>query len=224
MDILGKLAAAFDNLLFDLRHGTSTRAREDLHKSEVESANLEHAVPYVPTQGRVFKALMAAIDLPPGGVFVDVGSGKGKVLILAAEYDFRKIIGVEFSARLCAIANANIERYSRLRRPAVTPVVHHADIVDYPLSDENVFFLYNPFHTAVMEAFLARIDQSLRANPRDAWIIYHQPFTPCRSAIEAAGFSEVRLLRLGKAVFRIYSRPQQAAAPATGALPTCAAL
>ena len=212
MDMLGKLAAAFDNLLFDMRFGTSTRMRENLQKSEVESANLEHAVPYVPTQGRVFKALMSAIELPPGGIFVDVGAGKGKVLLLATEYDFQKIIGVEFSARLCAIARDNIERYSKLRYPAVKPVVHHADIVDYPLSDENIFFMYNPFHTAVMEAFLARIDQSLSANPRDAWIIYHQPFTPCRSAIETAGFGEVQWVRLGKAIFRIYWRGRETAA------------
>ena len=43
--------------------------------------------------------------------FVDVGSGKGRALLLASDYPFREIIGVELSPELDRVARANIARY-----------------------------------------------------------------------------------------------------------------
>src|SRR5580698_4756503 len=51
--------------------------------------------------------------------FVDLGSGKGRALLLASDYPFREIIGVELSPELDRIARANIARYdgARYRAP-----------------------------------------------------------------------------------------------------------
>ena len=42
--------------------------------------------------------------------FVDVGAGKGRALLLAAELPFRKIIGVELNEELTRIAQKNVAR------------------------------------------------------------------------------------------------------------------
>jgi hypothetical protein len=53
---------------------------------------------------RAANAHAALRDLPIGDyaqyTFVDVGSGKGRMLFVAAEYRFRKVIGVEFATDL----------------------------------------------------------------------------------------------------------------------------
>lgn len=207
MEIANRVAGTFENLLFDFRNGTDTRNIEALNARDVASSNLHDAVSYVPTRGTDFRTVLSSLRFPPDSVFLDVGSGKGKVLMLASAYNFRKVIGVEFSERLCDISTRNIEIFCKAHPGAVKPIIVHSDIVDYDLRNENIFFLYNPFHTRVMAAFLGKVDHSLIANPREAWIIYHQPFTPCRSIIEDAGFDEVQVIRLGsKAVFRIYHR------------------
>jgi tRNA G46 methylase TrmB len=43
--------------------------------------------------------------------FVDLGSGKGRALLIASDYPFHAIVGVELSPKLHAIAAANIAIY-----------------------------------------------------------------------------------------------------------------
>ena len=204
--LLDRAATAFDNLAFDLRFGTDTHNREQPNPSEMRSANFEDAVGYMPTNARVFRSVMSSLDLPADSVFVDVGSGKGKVLMLATSYEFKEIVGIEVSKKLCDIARRNLNKLLESNNIKTNPRVIHSDIVDYHFSEENVFFMYNPFHTAVMKQFIGNISRSISENPRDIWIIYHQPFTPCRAVIEAAEFREIRCVKTGSAVFRIYRR------------------
>src|SRR5207245_1436056 len=64
------------------------------------------AVPY----GSLDIALQA-LQLTPGkDVFLDYGSGKGRVLVQAARLPFRKVIGVERSPDLCRAARQNVEK------------------------------------------------------------------------------------------------------------------
>ncbi len=46
-------------------------------------------------------------------VFVDFGFGKGTALLLATEFPFKRIIGVEFSPELHRIAEENIKRFPK---------------------------------------------------------------------------------------------------------------
>ena len=73
--------------------------------------------------------------------FVDIGCGKGRALLLAEEYPFRKIIGVEFSRRLAKIAAANAAKSARSASQWFTPTPANFNFPPEPL----VVFLYNPF-------------------------------------------------------------------------------
>ena len=46
-------------------------------------------------------------------IFIDVGAGKGRGLLVASEYSFRKVIGIELNAEMAAIARQNVERWTR---------------------------------------------------------------------------------------------------------------
>ena len=81
---------------FDLEHNIETSAR--IHETDLEIAdpNWIHASAYFPTPSRFLKEALAGLDIRfEDFTFVDLGSGKGRVLFMASEFSFRKIIGVE---------------------------------------------------------------------------------------------------------------------------------
>jgi cyclopropane fatty-acyl-phospholipid synthase-like methyltransferase len=129
---------------------------------------------------RVANAHAALRDLPLTDyskyTLIDMGSGKGRVLFIAAEYPFRKVIGVEFSNALHEEALANLKRYrySGRRCADIEPV--HVDARDFEFPDDNlVIYLFNPFGPEVMEKMLANLERSLERHPRHAIVVMLWP-------------------------------------------------
>ncbi len=138
---------------------------------------------------------------PETATFVDVGSGMGRMVILAARRPFRRIVGVEISPALHEIARANLARYDDPRRQCrdIRLVRADASAFEYPGGDLAVY-LYNPFRANVLEALLERL---LIRPDRTVTILYHTPME--RKVIEATGRFDA-VMDLGYAVVYV-SRP-----------------
>jgi tRNA A58 N-methylase Trm61 len=167
-----------------MKYGVTTSKivkREDLDISEISK---EHSEEYKPTRIRHFRLLIKGLKLPEESVFVDMGSGKGRVLLMASMYNFKRINGVEISSRLCEIARNNVNIYEeKLKRPLNIEVVNE-DVLKYNIkNDENVFYFYKPFDNFVMDTIIERIKKSLIENPRKAWLIINN-FLPFSALIE----------------------------------------
>jgi SAM-dependent methyltransferase len=162
--------------LFDLRYGTDTVSWQEVASLTGTVGDLAHALHYQPTDVIPLQKLLRLLDLEPGRVLVDFGSGKGRVLMVAAPFGFRALRGVEFSAGLCDIARRNIERY-RARTPwHVDFEVIHGDASEYPVrDDEDVFFLFNPFDDHVLRRVMENISCSFQAAPRPMLLLYRNP-------------------------------------------------
>jgi SAM-dependent methyltransferase len=103
-------------------------------------------------------------------VFVDLGSGKGRILLMAAEFPFRRIEGVELSPDMHRIALNNI---ASLGPRASDIVARNMDATDYAFPSEPfVLYLFHPFHEAVMVQVLENLRQSLRRTPREGYVLY----------------------------------------------------
>lgn len=164
-----------EDVCFDLRYGVDTQRRVDLALLTTVGENKGEANPYHPTRGRAFRTVMRHVPFPSGSVFVDFGSGKAKLLLLASRLDFKRVVGVEFSPELCLIAEKNIERWS-IAHSHSEILVYCKDAGDYLVrDDENVFFMFNPFGATVMERVLQNISASLQRFPRKVWMIYGNP-------------------------------------------------
>ena len=132
---------------------------------------------------RVANAHAALRDLPLGGggdysqyTFIDMGSGKGRVLFVAAEYPFRKVMGVEFSNALHDDAVANLKRYKFPRRRCADIEPVHADAREFEFPDDNlVIYLFNPFGAEVMERMLENLERSLERHPRHVIVVMLWP-------------------------------------------------
>ena len=107
--------------------------------------------------------------------FVDLGSGKGRALLLALDYPFREIIGVELSPELNRVARANIARYSGGRNRVPVSSIH-GDAAAFrwppvPL----VIYLWNSFTGPVMEQVFRNLEASLAQLPRELYLVYIHP-------------------------------------------------
>jgi SAM-dependent methyltransferase len=96
---------------------------------------------------------------PAAYSFVDIGAGKGRALLLASELPFRKVIGVELSAELARIAQANVQRWKRVARPNCPIHVLQQDALRFCWPRTSLLvFLYNPFACELIEQLLERLE------------------------------------------------------------------
>ena len=106
---------------------------------------------------------------------IDIGSGKGRVMVVAAHYGFKNITGVDFARELCAAAERNINKIKSQFRDT-TFTIYCKDILNYTIDKgDKVFFLYNPFNKEIMEKLIEKIDRSVNQHPRTIYIIYANP-------------------------------------------------
>lgn len=139
---------------------------------------------------RIFKKL-AEIGVPPD--IIDLGSGKGRVMVVAAHYGFTNITGVEFAQKLCADATLNCSVITQ-RFPDTAWKVLHADVSDFRFTrDDHVVFFFNPFKEPVMNIVIKNILQSLKDYPRKFFVIYMNP--QLKGLFAAAGFKEVHYVK-----------------------------
>ncbi|GAC1599694.1 MAG: hypothetical protein NVS3B20_21340 [Polyangiales bacterium] len=192
------------DLSFDLFNGTDTVRRVDMSSLEIASTNHANARRYGATKARPFTKLMKRLSLPPDSVLVDLGSGKGKVLLVGAACGlFTKVVGIEFSPELSAVARKNIELFRRKHRLAPIDIVE-TDATTYRFErDQNVFFLYDPFNEKVLEKVLDNIKVSLAEAPRKTFLIYHSAVH--HEVIERSGlFGPCEQIQIRGADFNVY--------------------
>ena len=200
--VAGSVARDF---FFDWRYGTDTRRMVDADDLETESENKSRAVQYQATKAWSFLKLLRAIQIPSDGTFVDIGSGKGRALLIAAHYGFKRSVGIEFSPQLCAIARKNVATFQKSSLLRSEIEVIEGDAALCPIESEmNVFYMYNPFDAVVLSRVLANIGESVAQSPRKIWLIYNTPLH--HDVIERSGiFGDGSFREIGGTEFRIYA-------------------
>lgn len=106
--------------------------------------------------------------------FVDLGSGKGRVLILAARFPFRSIIGVEFAVEFHLIAQDNLHILTADMRQRITLVNGDAALYQFP-PEPLVVFLFNPFDRHLTKKVARNLFESNERNPREIIVVYVNP-------------------------------------------------
>ena len=128
---------------------------------------------YQPTEPAAFHEMMGAIGIDfPQFTFIDIGSGKGRVLLMASQYPFHQVIGVELLPALHAIARQNIAKFGKRRCANVESVCGNATEFAFP-QGPILLYLFNPLGEVSLTRVIENLTISLRANPRPAYVIYH---------------------------------------------------
>jgi SAM-dependent methyltransferase len=133
--------------------------------------------PYQPTEPALFDEMMASLPIDfEKFTFIDLGSGKGRTLLMASKYPFRKIIGIELMPELHRTAEKNIRDYRNptQRCTDIVSVLTDASDAEFP-GTHLVIYLFNPLPQRALCEVLERLRNSLTRAPRPVWIVYHNP-------------------------------------------------
>jgi hypothetical protein len=188
------------NLAFDRLHNVETAGELPLESVGVSQAAAARGNSiYRPLTEKVFRAAMASIDIDvPGFTFVDIGSGKGKILFMASDLPFRRIVGIEYAVGLHDVAVRNIATFRSDTRRCHDIEAIHADALEHPLPPGPLLlFIFNALPRPVMRQFLVQLDAQSSAQPdRPLVLIY----TNLRSVREIgnvfSGLEQLRFVRL----------------------------
>jgi SAM-dependent methyltransferase len=140
-----------------------------------------------------FVRMLRALHIGGGDTFLELGCGKGQVLFVAAHFPFGRVVGLDLSEDMIAVARRNMDPTKhRFRCQDVDLVV--GDAAELRIADDvNVCYLYNAFPRPVLERVLDNLDVSLAAHPRRMRLFYLELEEP--GVIAAHGYREVRRIR-----------------------------
>src|SRR5579863_963805 len=142
--------------------------------------------PYQPTEPALFREMLDGLAQQAGAsmgdfkfsnfTFVDLGSGKGRTLLMASDYPFRRILGAELLPALDRLAQENLRVYRSDSQKCFALEAVCADATTFVLPEEPlVIYLFNPFPEAGLRRFVSGLERSLQVKPREVYLLYHNP-------------------------------------------------
>jgi SAM-dependent methyltransferase len=178
--------ARFGDLDYDWEHSVDTTRSNVGFSTQFFTGST--ARPYFATEPWLFEQIMEALalsiqqsavsqDLAHGALrdftFIDLGSGKGRVLLMAADYPFKRIVGVEFIPELHRAAQENIARFASDRQQCRQIETLCMDARDFQFPPESlVVYLFNPFSESTFAQVLENLRRSVEQSPRPVYIAY----------------------------------------------------
>ena len=152
-----------DDAAFDREHGTETTSVFGVRFDEPPAPG--QVVRSGSTHPAVMRNIIKHLGAEPRDfTFVDFGSGKGRALLCAAAFPFKRIVGVEWSVDLCAIARRNVEIF-RARNPRAPEIeVNCRNVLEYEMPPGAlVVYIFNPFGPKLTSEVLAKVGRHAKA-------------------------------------------------------------
>ena len=170
---------------FDAEYGTDTNADLTPREAGIPAERRDAATMYLPTMDEDLETILDALPWPDSlrrrSTFVDLGSGKGRAVFLAAMRQFRAVLGVELSPVLHEVAKRNLEimRSAGVLESPVNMLLADATELEPP-DGPLLTYMYHPFRDSIAAEVMAGLVLSLERNPRPAGILYcHPTLQPC---------------------------------------------
>ena len=179
--VLRAVPMALFEIFYETKFASKTTEMIPFDDMDIEEYFKQHGNIYIPCPyyfaHRAFKQL--DVDYP-ASVFVDYGSGLGRMLFFASQFPFRRIIGVELSETLCARASDTLAKYYR-RRGKRSPEwqIVQSDAARFPVPrDANVFYFTDPFDEEILGPVVTNIVASTAEFKRPISVVYVNPGHP----------------------------------------------
>lgn len=160
---------------FDRRYGVNTWGDILLDQLGIAQQDLERGNGlYRPIDEKLFWEAMSLLEIDPSEFhFIDYGSGKGKVLVMASHLPFRNVVGIEFSPVLHEAAVANLRNFHNTDKRCGEINAVCGDAIEYsPPGGPLVCFFFNPFSAEVWVEVLEKLRSSWETEPRPLYVVY----------------------------------------------------
>jgi SAM-dependent methyltransferase len=161
---------------FDQTYGVETSGADQVTEFQVDPALARHMSPYAGSQPSIIRRAIAALPIVREATFIDLGCGKGRPLVVASEFPFRRIIGVELAPHLVSIArtNAAIVRRRFPERPIIEIVEDDATRFHWP-DGKLVLFCYNSFDAEFVDKLVSSLERALTGSIEHLFVVYYNP-------------------------------------------------
>jgi SAM-dependent methyltransferase len=177
-----RISYIVEEAAYDRKTGLETGRLVKIADLGIDPAKMDGAgrnasgVAYMPSPPSIPATILEDLGLPYKEYnFIDFGSGMGRVVFAAAQFPFRKVVGVEFSDELHEIAKSNLAKISStLNAAAVELSCQDAREYTFPPGNCVVYF-FNPFREAVMRTMLENLERCYAKGPSELYIIYYNP-------------------------------------------------
>lgn len=173
--VLIVLRGIYFDRLFDKKYKVETCSPAFLWDLDINSESVADGVMYDPFPIHSFRFLIRALPIQDFSdySFIDFGSGRGRILLGASEYNFNRITGVEFSQELHDSAVANLKSYQNKHQKCFDVESICEDAVTFSLpNSNNVYFFFAPFQGKILKQVLHNLKNSYLKHPRPMYIIY----------------------------------------------------
>ncbi|BAZ06887.1 hypothetical protein NIES3974_35490 [Calothrix sp. NIES-3974] len=169
-----RLIGLYFDKKFDQIYQVDTCGSIHLYELSVTRSNTESCSIYDPIPARTIRNLIANIPRDFSDYnFIDFGSGKGRALFVAAEYNLQKIIGIEFARELHETTLKNIKQYKNPNQKCFDIESICCDATEYAIPDGKcIFFFFAPFGADIFSQVMDNIRKSYEQNNRDMVILY----------------------------------------------------
>ncbi len=171
------------------KYGIDSIGSDDLSHLQDLDIDITHSTLYMPASYDMLEDFFTKAGVQHAHHFLDIGCGKGRAMVVAAEYGAKKVSGVELSGKLIAAARKNLAAY-KMFHPEKNIQLFHNDACYFDIApDVDFIFLFNPFDEVLMNAVMENILESLRKSKRKIKVIYFNPLH--KEVFTGNGFREI---------------------------------
>ena len=158
------------------KYRINTVKPENLEKLTIQEGDISKSSPYEAVNYYLLENLLIAFrKYSDATSIVDLGCGKGRVMVVASYFGFVSVTGIDFAKELCEEAKRNMKQIQEKFKTLKWKVVC-SDVLNYELkADDNIFFMFNPFEKEILEKFLKKVETSIAKYPRSIWFLYASP-------------------------------------------------
>jgi SAM-dependent methyltransferase len=159
--------------LFDRKYNIATSGHVELSDTSFDPSKLSRATAYGPVNGWAFRWLLRELNLPRTLHFVDLGSGLGRPCIIAAEYGFERVTGVELALDLHTAARENVDKSNLPPANKESINLIHGDVLEYcDHTDDDVFFIFRAFSLDFYDLVRSKLAKRAAHRKETLTIIY----------------------------------------------------
>ena len=164
---------------FDIEFGVRTSGLVAGRHLKAGHRHDRHATAYYAVAPSVFQGILVRwrrcrpLEPLDAYTFIDIGAGMGRALLLASDYPFRQIVGVELHPTLARIARRNLAVWRAAGRAQAPLRMHCRDAAEFPLpAGPCLVFLFNPFAAPVLRRLLRLWKPALAGRAGQLDILY----------------------------------------------------
>ena len=166
----------YDTIRGSVKYGSNTFVPIELKNLTITGGDKKKASRYEAVSFYMLEQLFGAFrKISDQTSIIDLGCGKGRMMMVAPHFGFTGITGIDFAKEVCREAIVNMKKKEK-QFPEIKWRVINQNVEDYEISlDDSVFFMFNPFNEAVLKSFLKKLDVSCHQFPRTTYFIYASP-------------------------------------------------